>query len=177
MGANVGAAVWGGAAAGAAFHGGGVEETVVGMGRPAAALDVAQIVAEYEDGASLRELEAWHHVSDQRLKRILLQQEVALRACQRRQAEPYYPDDPYKLLALALIATATWDYDHDGYPSTMRRSSGTDAREQALEYFGSVAFLADCEVAELDECEVLLARGEDVLVRMREKWYNDSRRE
>lgn len=144
------------------------------MGTTGAALDADQIVAEYQAGATLRELEMRHHTSRFRLKRILVERGVTIRQFWRSQDPPYYPDDPYRLLALAIVGAACADYDNDRYPWTGSVRSVNDARASALAYFGSVAFLADCEVAELDEREVLLARGDGVLDRIGEKWYNGS---
>lgn len=144
------------------------------MGTTAAVLDADRIVAEYEAGETLRALELRYHTSRFRLKKLLSARGVEIRHVYRRRDPPYYPDDPLKLLALALIESACQDYDADRYPWTKRVRSTNDARAKALEYFESRAFLADCEVAELDERTVLLARGEGVLDLVGEKWYNGS---
>lgn len=143
------------------------------MGSVGPALDVDQIVAEYEAGETLRALELRYHTSRFRLKKMLVVRGVVIRQAYRRPDPPDYPADPHKRLALALIESACEDYDADRYPWTKSVRGTNDARAKALEYFGSLAFLADCEVAELDERTVLLARGDGVLDRVGEKWYND----
>jgi len=142
------------------------------MGTPGSELPADQIVAEYEAGATLRALELRYHTSRFRLKKLLVARGVTIRQVYRRRDPPYYPDDPLQFLARAIIETACQDYDADRYPWSRSVRGTNDARAKALEYFGSLAFLADCEVAELDEREVLLARGEEVLDRIGERWYN-----
>lgn len=144
------------------------------MGAPGASLDADQLVAEYEAGETLRALELRYHASRFRLKKMLVARGVAIRQVYRRRDPPYYPDDPHKLLALAIIESACADYDDDRYPWTRSLRGLNDARASALAYFGSLAFLADCEVAGLDEREVLVARGNGVLDLVGEKWYNGS---
>ena len=144
------------------------------MGTPGAELPADRIVAEYEAGETLRALELRYHTSRFRLKKLLVAHGVTIRHVYRRRDPPYYPDDPLQFLARAIIETACKDYDLGRYPWSRSVRGMNNARESALEYFESLAFLADCEVAELDEREVLLARGDRVLDRIGERWYNGS---
>jgi hypothetical protein len=143
------------------------------MVKRARPLDEPRLVAEYQRGASLRDLEAKHHTSRKRVKEVLVRHGLTIRAKWGGHPDPpYYPDDPYQLLALEIIESACADYDNDRYPWSKSVRCRNNAREAALEYFESVAFLADCEVADLDERAVLLARGPEVLDLVGEKWYS-----
>ena len=142
-------------------------------GHPPSKIDEAALVREYVAGASIRELERKHHTSWYRTKRLLLAHGVTIRPGRRVKALPDYPDDPHKRLALAIIAAACDDWDHNCFPSCCHWEHRP--RPGLRRYFASQAFRDDCALAEIEPEFVLKVHGVELVDRWGEKRYNGDR--